>query len=96
MTHAHKEANRDPANRMEAEEEEPESVDAKMTWIDWLPREIAHKVRRFERVVDEIAMGAALVKKVKGMKRKHKLIAGAIVVAGVAGAAYLQMQRKKK
>lgn len=75
--------------------EQPEPEDDFSTWLDWLPREIAHRVSRWERVVDTALLGNEMLKRVKGMKRKNKAIAGAVVVAGVAGAAYLASRRRK-
>ena len=86
----------DPAKKRYTEQPQPE--EPKMSWRDWLPKEIAHRVTRFERTLDMIdaaELGRVAWKKVKAMPNKKKVIAGVAVAAGVAGAVYLATRRKK-
>jgi hypothetical protein len=75
---------------------QPEPAEEKGMWGDLLSRKFADKVRKAERVIDSITMGVGVWKQVKGMKRRNKIIAGAVVVAGVAGAAYLTMKSRER
>lgn len=88
----------DPARKRYTEQTNVMAEEEKVSLIDWLPKEIAHRISRFERVLD--AMDATdvarfLSKKVKEMPPKRKIAAGVVLAAGIAGAAYLATRKKK-
>jgi hypothetical protein len=87
----------DPAKKRYTEAAEPqdEPVSKAASWLGLLPREFADRIRKWERIVDNATMGIEIAKKIKRMPRRQKMIAGAVVVAGIAGAAYLASRRRK-
>lgn len=87
----------DPARKRYTEQ--TQVAGKKVSWHNWLPREIAHSVRRFERILDAADatdVGRFIVRKVQDMPRKRKIAAGVVLVAGIAGAAYLATRKGKK
>jgi hypothetical protein len=89
----------DPARKRYIEQTEVEGEANTSSMLEWLPKEIAHRISRFERVLD--AMDASdvarfITKKVKEMPRKQKIAAGVVLAAGLAGAAYLATRKKSR
>lgn len=71
----------------------------KIPWRQWLPKEIAHRISRFERVLDMIDADDVkryLSRKVKEMPPRKKIAAGVVLVAGIAGAAFVATRRSRK
>ncbi len=84
----------DPARKQYTEQ--PAPTEESLSWRSLLSRKLADKVRKAERVIDGVTMGMAFLKSVKGMSRRKKVVAGALVVAGVAGVTYLRMRNKRR
>jgi hypothetical protein len=96
-TNKHDFRDTDPAAKRYTQSGEPES-EQDFSWIHLLPRNLAHKLSRFERMIDGIDiedLGRKVAQKVKDMPRKKKIAAGVILAAGVAGAAYIATRRRK-
>lgn len=87
----------DPARKRHTEHTEP--MEETKSWREWLPKEIAHRVSRFERILDAVEasdVGRTIARKVKDMPRNRKIAAGVILAAGIAGAAYLATRKDRK
>lgn len=89
-------AMRDDLEEEDSEEERGEKINAGLTWRDWLSPRAQERVKTIEKVIAGVVTGSEVIKRVKGMSRKQKIAAGALLVAGAAGATYLAMRKNRR
>lgn len=94
----------DPGLAAEREKVEYQNGESASKLRDWVSPKVAEKLETADQIVRGVLKGAAILRTLKAVKdrvkavklsRTAKITAGALVVAGVAGAIYMRNRRKK-
>lgn len=77
-------------------DEEEEVKRNRLGWRDMLSARGQERVKTIEKLIAGVITGSRIIKSIKGMSRRQKIAAGALVVVGAAGATYLAMRSRRK